>query len=82
MAEFRFKAINEHGKVQTGVQEAANATDLEMRLSRIGLDLINYRLKNQSIFGQRARKVSRSDLINFSFHLEQSLPFCSVQSSK
>ncbi|MEM7206626.1 MAG: type II secretion system F family protein [Pseudomonadota bacterium] len=71
MAEYRFKAVNEFGNVQSGVQEAANATDLEMRLSRMGLDLINYKLKNQQLFGQRARKVSRSDLINFSFHLEQ-----------
>ena len=71
MAEYRFKAVNEHGRRQTGVQEAANATDLEMRLSRMGLDLISYKLKNQSVFGQRGRRVTRADLINFSFHLEQ-----------
>ena len=71
MAEYRYKAINASGKTQTGVQEAANGTDLEMRLSRMGLDLINFRLKKQSLFGQGNRKVSRADLINFSFHLEQ-----------
>ena len=73
MPEYRYKAVNEHGKFLTGVQDADNATDLELRLSRMGLDLINYRFKRQGLFGQRSRKVGRNDLINFSFHLEQLL---------
>ncbi len=71
MGEYRFKAINENGVFQTGVQEAANATDLEMRLSRIGLDLISHKLKKPHWFGRNKGKVSRRDIINFSFHLEQ-----------
>lgn len=71
MGEYRYKAIDQHGVFQTGTLDATNDTDLEMRLSRQGLDLISCKPKRQTWFGSRYRKASRRDLINFSFHLEQ-----------
>lgn len=71
MPMFTYKAIDTSGKAVLGRIDAANLFDLEQRLSRMGLDLIN---GAQS--AQRARligggKVTRQDLINFCFHLEQ-----------
>jgi len=65
--------MDERGKTTVGRLEAVNVADLEMRLSRMGLDLINYR---EATFGRtRARRntvrIRRSELINFCFHLEQ-----------
>lgn len=71
MATYKYKAVNEQGKFLRGNMEAANEVDLELRLQRIGLDLVTYRVKeNFSLFGRR-RTVQQQDLINFSFHLEQ-----------
>ena len=39
----RYKAMDERGRKHTGEIEAANATDLETRLARLGLDLITFR---------------------------------------
>ena len=50
--------------------EVANAVDLEMRLARMGLDLINARearMQSRRLGG----RVQRRDLINFCMHLEQ-----------
>jgi type IV pilus assembly protein PilC len=54
-----------------GRTEAINLFDLEQRLSRMGLDLINgapSSTRSRLIGGSR---VTRQDLINFCFHLEQ-----------
>jgi type IV pilus assembly protein PilC len=71
MPMFTYKAIDPSGKAVLGRIDAANIFDLEQRLERMGLDLIN---GAQS--AQRARligggKVTRQELINFCFHLEQ-----------
>lgn len=72
MAMMHYKAVSETGKTTLGRMEAVNVADLEMRLSRMGLDLINYRegRPQTSLFGT-GRKVARRDLISFCFHLEQ-----------
>ena len=73
MEVFRYKAINEHGRVLHGKVDAVNPADLETRLSRIGLDLVNYKelkSKQQNVTG---RGVKRTDLITFCFHLEHLL---------
>ena len=71
MPLFQYKAVSRHGKTRNGNLDAANISDLESRLSRMGLDLITCRIQNQthSLFG--ARRVQRIDLINFCFHMEQ-----------
>ena len=70
MELFRYKAIDERGRMHRGRADAANPADLETRLSRLGLDLIDYReLKAQRQHGRAG--IRREDLITFCFHLEQ-----------
>ena len=54
-----------------GRMDATNENDLEQRLRRMGLDLVTSRLKSSTPLFSLAKKVSRQDLINFCFHLEQ-----------
>lgn len=71
MALFKYKAIDQLGKTIQGSMDATNVADLEMRLEKMKADLLTYTEKEAGadIFGRF--KVSRQDLINFSFHLEQ-----------
>jgi len=70
MALYSYKAIDGRGKSLMGQIEAINLIDLELRLQRMGLDLI--------VGGPASRRASlfkgaigRRELINFCFHLEQ-----------
>ena len=66
----RYKAMDERGRKHTGEIEAANATDLETRLARLGLDLITFREgKSRRTLG--TGRVRRGDLVGFCFHMEQ-----------
>jgi type IV pilus assembly protein PilC len=70
MAMYSYKAIDAEGKSTKGLQDAANLIDLELRLKRGGLDLINAKEEeNASTFG--SSKVKRIDLITFFFNLDQ-----------
>tara|TARA_R110002095_G_scaffold53571_7_gene46418 strand:+ start:1860 stop:3065 length:1206 start_codon:yes stop_codon:yes gene_type:complete len=73
MEVFRYKAIDEKGRVLHGKVDAANAADLETRLSRIGLDLVNYRELKSKHKNVTGRGIKRSDMITFCFHLEHLL---------
>ena len=71
MEVFRYKAMNTDGRILQGKVDAINVADLELRLTRMGLDLINFqqlKSKGKSLTG---RGVKRVDLITFYFHLEQ-----------
>lgn len=71
MEFFQYKAIDTNGRVHNGKTDAVNLADLEMRLQKLGLDLINYReIKSPGKSGS-GRGVNRRDLIMFCFHLEQ-----------
>ncbi len=70
MALYSYKAINDQGKPAKGMQDAANLIDLEMRLKRAGLDLVNARL-DESKAAFRARRIKRTDLITFFFNMDQ-----------
>lgn len=71
MDAFRYKAIDERGRVHRGRIDAVNAADLETRLSRLGLDLIDFRELRSSPYGAGRAGIRRVDLITFCFHLEQ-----------
>jgi len=70
---FRYKAINEKGRVLHGKVDAANPADLETRLSRIGLDLVNYQELKSTHKNVTGRGIKRTDMITFCFHLEHLL---------
>jgi type IV pilus assembly protein PilC len=71
MALFTYKAIDPRGKAALGQIEALNLIDLEMRLKRMGLDLIIGAPTRRGGALLRAGSINRQDLINFCFHLEQ-----------
>ena len=70
MPLMQYKAMDERGKVALGRMEAVNEADLETRLRRMGLDLINFnaaKIKAGGIGG----KVPRREVISFCLQLEQ-----------
>jgi type IV pilus assembly protein PilC len=70
MPLMQYKAMDERGKVATGRMEAVNEADLETRLRRMGLDLINFnaaKIKAGGVGG----KVPRREVISFCLQLEQ-----------
>jgi type IV pilus assembly protein PilC len=72
VSSFKYKAVDRGGRPARGTLDAVNEVDLELRLRRMGLDLITYRQvdENASTFGTRGR-ITRQDLINFCFDMEQ-----------
>ena len=71
MPLFTYRAIDAQGKSVPGRIEAVNLFDLEQRLSRMGLDLVNGAPSSQHTRLIGGSRVTRQDLINFCFHLEQ-----------
>ncbi|HEY6863412.1 MAG TPA: type II secretion system F family protein [Burkholderiales bacterium] len=71
MALFIYKAIDGRGKSSMGQIEAINIVDLEMRLKRMGLDLIRGAPTKPGGGLLRGGGIKRADLINFCFQLEQ-----------
>ncbi|MEJ7807807.1 MAG: type II secretion system F family protein [Telluria sp.] len=73
MALYAYTSMNPAGKLVRGVIDAANQPDLEMRLRRMELDLIDSKPAGQRTFSFSfgRGKVTRKDLINFCFHMEQ-----------
>jgi type IV pilus assembly protein PilC len=71
MPAFQYKAIDKLGRPARGKLDASNEVDLELRLKRMGLDLITFRSMrgNAATFGKGS--VTRRDLITFCFDLEQ-----------
>jgi type IV pilus assembly protein PilC len=69
MALYSYKAIDGNGKAVIGQVDALNLVDLELRLKRMGLDLV---VGGQTKSGGGGMwRVKRQDLINFCFQLEQ-----------
>ncbi|MEO8037189.1 MAG: type II secretion system F family protein [Betaproteobacteria bacterium] len=70
MPSFSYKAVDSVGQQARGKLDAVNEVDLELRLRRMGLDLITFR---QVQTGTTAPKgtINRKDLINFCFDMEQ-----------
>ena len=73
MSLFTYKAIDPAGKSSMGQLEALNLIDLEMRLKRMGLDLVSGGPTRRGGSLMRKGAIKREDLINFCFHLENLL---------
>lgn len=69
MSLFNYKAMNATGNLVHGELDAANLVDLELRLKRMGLDLVNGG-KAAGLPWRIGSGVPRRELINFCFHLE------------
>lgn len=71
MATFNYRAIDQTGRHAQGQIDAINEVDLEIRLERMGLDLITFKSteKSKKSFGQN--RVTNRDLVMFCFQLEQ-----------
>ena len=71
MPTYNYKAVDQVGRPAQGQLDALNEIDLELRLQRIGLDLVTFRQIKKSTALFRSRKVSLKDLVMFCFQLEQ-----------
>lgn len=69
MSLYAYKAMDVNGRLTFGRMDAINPVDLEMRLKRMGLDLIDGNPVRQGGFG--GMQITRRELIAFCFHLEQ-----------
>lgn len=72
MATYTYKAVDDSGRPARGSLEATNEVDLELRLKRIGLDLVTCRetrLRARRFSGRG--RITRADLISFCFDMEQ-----------
>lgn len=69
MPVMQYKAMDERGKLAFGRMEAVNEADLEVRLRRMGLDLVNFTAAKTT--GGTARKIPRREVIGFCMQLEQ-----------
>ena len=71
MATFNYQAVDITGKRAQGQIDALNAVDLELRLARMGLDLITFKTSKKTNSTFTNKKVSNRDLVMFCFQLEQ-----------
>ncbi|MEO8163775.1 MAG: type II secretion system F family protein [Betaproteobacteria bacterium] len=71
MAAYQYKAIDRTGRPARGKLDAANEVDLELRLKKMGLDLITTRLVRSQGPSISGGSITRQDLITFCFDLEQ-----------
>lgn len=71
MPTYRYKAIDRQGRRANGQLEANNEVDLELRLKRMNLDLITLRQLRTDPSAFRRGNITRRDLINLCFDLEQ-----------
>lgn len=68
---YRYKAIDANGKLRNDCIEAGNLLDLEKRLNSMGMDLINYKEKRSHLFAFKNKNITRKELINFTFLMQQ-----------
>ncbi len=71
MPIYKYKAISESGKTIRGRIDSVNEQDLESRLSSMQLELVSMKKINAESSIVNGRHVSRQELINFCFHMEQ-----------
>jgi len=70
VAVYNYKAIDKSGRHARGQMDAVNEIDLEIRLERMGLDLITFKQATKQVSIGSSR-VNNRDLIMFCFQLEQ-----------
>jgi len=72
MPDYKFKSIDAAGKVRSDTMVASNPMELEKRLGSMGFDLLSFKEhSNVSRSLLKKKTITRRDLINFTFHVEQ-----------
>ncbi len=71
MLSYQYKAVDKSGQTARGRLDAVNEVDLELRLRRMGLDLITFKQVDRQASALAGGKIKRQDLINFCFDMEQ-----------
>ncbi len=72
MPDYKFKTIDVNGKVRADTMVASNPMELEKRLGSMGFDLLSYKEQGKATRrGLKNKSISRRELINFTFHVEQ-----------
>ena len=72
MPDYRFKTIDASGKVRSDTMVASNPMELEKRLGSMGFDLLSFKEQSRASKSVlRKKHISRRELINFTFHVEQ-----------
>ena len=70
MLSYQYKAVDKSGQTARGGLDAVNEVDLELRLRRMGLDLITFKQVDRHASVLAGGKIKRQDLINFCFDME------------
>ena len=70
MPLYAYKAVASDGRSAQGQIDAHNVVDLEMRLQRMGLDLIRGKAV-ENRYSLKSQRISRREIIHFCFLLEQ-----------
>ena len=72
MATFKYRAINGSGDLVRGRIDAGNREDLEQRIARLGLELINADEAGSGFgAGLMQKKITRDELAQFCFYTER-----------
>ena len=71
MPQYLYRAMDAAGQLTLGNMDALNEPDLELRLHRMELDLIDCQVSRQKLAAIGRRDITRKDLINFCFQMEQ-----------
>ena len=71
MPSYQYKAIDRDGRQARGRLDAFNEVDLELRLRKMGLDLITSRAMARNAPAIGSGSITRQDLITFCFDMEQ-----------
>lgn len=71
MTIYAYRSVNSQGKTVKGTMDASNLPELELRLKRMDLDLIDCKEQVEKMLSLERAKIKRKDLINFCFHMEQ-----------
>lgn len=71
MPGYAYKAVDKVGRPAHGQMEAVNEIDLELRLQRVGLDMITCKEVHKSALQFGGVRVTHKELMMFCFQLEQ-----------
>ncbi len=73
MAEYRYRAVDKQGRIVKGIQTSESAQMLVHNLQQIGIEVLAIDEHKALFAALGQKKISRRDLINYCFYLQQML---------